>query len=230
MCLVTGGRGSMPIWTCCVGGRLFLRKIALAPCTDGFAGQHRVGRDWCNKAGELSLSWMSIPEDSGGGRFAHEAVMIEQQSRALSPPGGRRPRGCGAAGASMRVLSRQLGKFARLCRHGAAAAAKRKRPVVVGSTFEVPDAAVTKRVHHLTSARGRTFVWASSWTGQRRLAVGTALDVTGHGVGRFEQISASWRECRNDALVAGTGRQPFLVGGFSFAPHAQGDVACSRRP
>jgi hypothetical protein len=167
---------------------------------------------------------MSIPEDNGGGRSAHEVVISEEQSRILSPSAG------GAGGAAMRVLSRELGKFAGLGRHGAATAAERQRPVLVGSTFEVPDASVAQRVHHFTSASERTFVWASSWTGQRRLAVGTALGVTGHGVGRVEQISASWRECSNDALVAGAGSPVFSGGWIQLcASRSAGTWACSRR-
>jgi salicylate biosynthesis isochorismate synthase len=118
----------------------------------------------------------------------------------------------------MSLLQRGLGQFAELCQDGAAAAAGRGRPVLVSLTFEVPGASVAERVRHLHRSGGRTFVWASSWSGQRRLAVGSALDVTGEGVRRFEQVSATWKEHREGALVGGTGCQPSLVGGFSFLP------------
>jgi len=112
--------------------------------------------------------------------------------------------------------SQDLQNFVALCRHGAIAAAHRGRPVLVSWTFAVPELRVADRVRHLSNDGGRTFVWASRWTGQRRLAVATALDVTGHLVDRFDQVSAAWRTSRDGALIGGTGRQPSLVGGFSF--------------
>ena len=112
--------------------------------------------------------------------------------------------------------AQDLQNFAALCRHGAVAAADRERPVLVSWTFAVPELRVADRVRHLSNDGGRTFVWASRWTGQRRLAVATALDVTGHAVERFDQVSAAWRTSRDGALIGGTGRQPSLVGGFSF--------------
>jgi acyl-CoA dehydrogenase len=67
-----------------------LRELARAfyakevqPNFDKFAEQHHVDRDLWNKAGELGLLCLSIPEQygGGGGTFAHEAVMIEEQGR-----------------------------------------------------------------------------------------------------------------------------------------------------
>lgn len=112
--------------------------------------------------------------------------------------------------------SQELDNFAALCRHGATTAADRGRPVLVSWTATVPQLTVANQFRRLSTDSGRTFVWASSWTGQRRLAVGSALDVTGHGVDRFEQVSSAWSRHRDGALIGGTGRQPSLVGGFSF--------------
>ena len=115
------------------------------------------------------------------------------------------------------IPSEEFDNFAALCTRAATIAADRARPVVVSWTFAVPHLTVADRVRHLsTGDRRRTFVWASSWTGQRRLAVGTALDIEGHGTGRFEQLSQMWHRCRDGALVGGTGRGPALVGGFRF--------------
>ena len=135
--------------------------------------------------------------------------------------------GWSTIGANTRRLSRAFhGKswksFAALCQHGARVAADRGRPVLVSWTGAVAKWTVADQVRRLSTEAGRRFVWASSWTGQRRLAVGTALDVTGLGADRFEQVSASWRRYRAGALVGGTGRQPSLVGGFSFVHHDQG--------
>ncbi|MGH3531844.1 MAG: acyl-CoA dehydrogenase family protein [Mycobacterium sp.] len=62
--------------------RAFYEK-ELEPYIDKYAEQHHVDRDLWNKAGELGLLCLSIPEEygGGGGTFAHEAVMIEEQGR-----------------------------------------------------------------------------------------------------------------------------------------------------
>lgn len=62
--------------------RAFCEK-EIAPNTEKFIGQHQVDRDLWNKAGELGLLCLSIPEEygGGGGSFAHEAVLIEEQAR-----------------------------------------------------------------------------------------------------------------------------------------------------
>jgi salicylate biosynthesis isochorismate synthase len=109
--------------------------------------------------------------------------------------------------------------FGKLCRDAAKAAADRGRPVLASWSATVPGFTVADRVRQLSVGSERTFVWASSWSGQRRLALGTALDLSGHGADRFEQVSAFWKLCRDVALVDGTGRQPSLVGGFSFRHH-----------
>ena len=55
----------------------------LKPNLDKFIEQHHVDRDLWNKAGDLGLLCMSIPEEygGGGGTFAHEAVLSEEQAR-----------------------------------------------------------------------------------------------------------------------------------------------------
>ncbi|QLY29032.1 acyl-CoA dehydrogenase family protein [Nocardia huaxiensis] len=62
--------------------RTFCEK-ELQPHAERFAEQHQVDRELWNKAGELGLLCMSIPESygGGGGSFAHEAVLIEEQAR-----------------------------------------------------------------------------------------------------------------------------------------------------
>ncbi|WP_439029097.1 acyl-CoA dehydrogenase family protein [Gordonia terrae] len=62
--------------------RSFCEK-EIKPNAEKFIEQHHVDRDLWNKAGELGLLCMSIPEEygGGGGTFAHEAVLIEEQAR-----------------------------------------------------------------------------------------------------------------------------------------------------
>ncbi|GAC57639.1 acyl-CoA dehydrogenase [Gordonia hirsuta DSM 44140 = NBRC 16056] len=62
--------------------RAFCEK-EIEPNIERFAEQHHVDRDLWNKAGEVGLLCMSIPEEygGGGGTFAHEAVLIEEQAR-----------------------------------------------------------------------------------------------------------------------------------------------------
>lgn len=62
--------------------RSFCEK-EVAPNIEKFIEQHHVDRDLWNKAGELGLLCMSIPQEygGGGGTFAHEAVLIEEQAR-----------------------------------------------------------------------------------------------------------------------------------------------------
>jgi acyl-CoA dehydrogenase len=55
----------------------------VAPNIDKFIEQHHVDRDLWNRAGEVGLLCMSIPEEygGGGGTFAHEAVLMAEQAR-----------------------------------------------------------------------------------------------------------------------------------------------------
>ncbi|MCE5290477.1 MAG: acyl-CoA dehydrogenase family protein [Nocardiaceae bacterium] len=55
----------------------------IAPHAERFAEQHHVDRDLWNRAGDLGLLCMSIPVEygGGGGTFAHEAVVLEEQAR-----------------------------------------------------------------------------------------------------------------------------------------------------
>lgn len=55
----------------------------VAPKAETFRRQHHIDRDVWEKAGELGLLCMSIPEAYGGlgASFAHEVVMMEEQAR-----------------------------------------------------------------------------------------------------------------------------------------------------
>jgi len=112
---------------------------------------------------------------------------------------------------------RALADFGAFCGVGATLAAESCHPVLVSWTIELPRCSVAEQIRRLSDQPGRTFVWTSAWTGHRRLAVGTALDVTACGTDRFERLSATWRKVRDGALVGGTGRRPSLVGGFGFS-------------
>src|SRR5947209_20211521 len=55
------------------------------PNIERWEKQQQLDRDFWNKAGAVGLLCASIPEEygGGGGTFAHEAVIIEEQARAL---------------------------------------------------------------------------------------------------------------------------------------------------
>ncbi|WP_410877089.1 acyl-CoA dehydrogenase family protein [Nocardia sp. A7] len=69
--------------------RAFMAK-ELVPNIDKYREQHHVDRDLWNKAGELGLLCISIPEEygGGGGTFAHEAVILEEQAHAVDTSWG----------------------------------------------------------------------------------------------------------------------------------------------
>lgn len=71
--------------------RSFFAK-ELTPNIDKFIEQHHVDREFWNKAGALGLLCASIPEEygGGGGTFAHEAVLIEEQAKAFDTSWGPR--------------------------------------------------------------------------------------------------------------------------------------------
>ena len=58
-----------------------------APHEERWAQQHHIDREVWNKAGELGLLCASIPTEygGGGGTFAHECVLAEEQVRAMAP-------------------------------------------------------------------------------------------------------------------------------------------------
>lgn len=62
--------------------RTFLAKES-EPHHERWSHQGSVDRDFWNRAGELGLLCISCPEEygGGGGNFAHEAVIIEEQAR-----------------------------------------------------------------------------------------------------------------------------------------------------
>ncbi|TWP46141.1 acyl-CoA dehydrogenase [Lentzea tibetensis] len=62
--------------------RTFLEK-EVAPHQERFAQQKQVDRDLWRRAGDVGLLCLSVPEEygGGGGTFAHEAVLIEEQAR-----------------------------------------------------------------------------------------------------------------------------------------------------
>ncbi|MFF0146227.1 acyl-CoA dehydrogenase [Amycolatopsis sulphurea] len=63
--------------------RSFLQK-ELAPYRDRWAAEKKIDREIWTKAGSLGLLCLSIPEEygGGGGTFAHEAALYEEQARA----------------------------------------------------------------------------------------------------------------------------------------------------
>jgi acyl-CoA dehydrogenase len=62
--------------------RAFLRREGV-PHYERWAEQHHVDREFWTKAGEIGLLCASIPEEygGGGGTFAHDAVILEEQAR-----------------------------------------------------------------------------------------------------------------------------------------------------
>ncbi len=62
--------------------RSFCEK-ELSPHSERWIEQKHVDREMWNKAGEVGLLCLSIPEEygGGGGTFAHEVVLIEEQAR-----------------------------------------------------------------------------------------------------------------------------------------------------
>ena len=64
--------------------RAFMAK-ELTPNSEKWAEQGAVDREFWTKAGDAGLLCISIPEEygGGGGTFAHEAVIAEEQARAL---------------------------------------------------------------------------------------------------------------------------------------------------
>jgi acyl-CoA dehydrogenase len=69
--------------------RRFFEKEC-TPNEERWARQHHIDRDVWNKAGDLGLLCLSIPEEygGGGGTFAHEAVAVIEQARAMAPSFG----------------------------------------------------------------------------------------------------------------------------------------------
>ncbi|WP_260805710.1 acyl-CoA dehydrogenase family protein [Nocardioides sp. SLBN-35] len=62
--------------------RTFCEK-EIKPNVETYIANKQVDRDLWNRAGEVGLLCLSIPEEygGGGGSFAHEAILIEEQAR-----------------------------------------------------------------------------------------------------------------------------------------------------
>ena len=62
--------------------RTFCEK-EIKPNVETYIANKQVDRDLWNKAGDVGLLCLSIPEEygGGGGTFAHEAILIEEQAR-----------------------------------------------------------------------------------------------------------------------------------------------------
>jgi acyl-CoA dehydrogenase len=69
--------------------RTFCEK-EIKPNVDRFIANKQVDRDLWNKAGDQGLLCLSIPEEygGGGGTFAHETILIEEQARATDTSWG----------------------------------------------------------------------------------------------------------------------------------------------
>jgi acyl-CoA dehydrogenase len=69
--------------------RTFCEK-EIRPNVDRYIENKHVDRDLWNKAGEVGLLCLSVPEEygGGGGTFAHEAILIEEQARATDSSWG----------------------------------------------------------------------------------------------------------------------------------------------
>ena len=69
--------------------RSFLQKEAV-PHQERWAAEKKVDRELWTKAGDVGLLCLSIPEEygGGGGTFAHEAILIEEQARATDSSWG----------------------------------------------------------------------------------------------------------------------------------------------
>ncbi|MGW5569969.1 acyl-CoA dehydrogenase family protein [Nocardia thailandica] len=69
--------------------RAFFAK-EVEPNIEKYRDQHHVDRELWNKAGELGLLCLSIPEayGGGGGTFAHETVLMEEQARVVDTSWG----------------------------------------------------------------------------------------------------------------------------------------------
>jgi acyl-CoA dehydrogenase len=69
--------------------RTFCEK-EIKPNVDRYIENKHVDRDLWNKAGEVGLLCLSVPEEygGGGGTFAHEAILIEEQARATDSSWG----------------------------------------------------------------------------------------------------------------------------------------------
>jgi acyl-CoA dehydrogenase len=78
--------------------RFFEEEIA--PKAEKFRRQHHVDRDVWEKAGELGLLCISVPEQYGGmgGTIAHEVVVMEEQARICDTTFGFIPGGVNSPG------------------------------------------------------------------------------------------------------------------------------------
>src|ERR1051326_9001186 len=92
------------------------------------------------------------------------------------------------------------------------------RPVLASSTQ--PSSAEPIAFFGQAAGAEHRALWLRPSSGEALVGVGAAHALIGHGVDRFKQVSAVWRELLADAVVDDASAQPgpMLLGGFSFDP------------
>jgi len=103
------------------------------------------------------------------------------------------------------------------------AARRQGRPVLAAWARPLPEVAPGSLLRRADRLSMRVFYWTSRWTDVESLAVGTSLDLSGTGVGRFAAVRRAWRRHASGLVTGGSGMAevpgfPLLVGGFAFGP------------
>src|SRR5438477_1645031 len=158
---------------------------------------------------------------SSTGRWPSNLVVWRSATRPSAPCccGVSRPIGMRSTGKRRVLADQQLAEP--LVRDAAQRAEYLGRPVVASWTrpssmhdalafFAQTDPAVDR------------VLWLRPSSGEALVGIGAAHVLTGHGIGRFRQVSAAWRALLADAVVddasATPDGGPLLVGGFRFDP------------